>query len=108
MSAALDRLGISPTPWTAEHGPLASIVYEARPAAERASVCAATGETRKEDAALIAAAPDLYAALREAVSEDCGNCQARMSDDSCGLADGECFVQRWRKALAKAQGEAGA
>lgn len=102
----VDALGISPWPWTAEHGPLASIVYEARPAAERASVCAASamGETRKADTALIAAAPVLYANLHEAVHEFCNACAARKGDGigTCDQKEGACYVQRWRATLAGA------
>lgn len=60
----IEELGISPAPWRAEGGPMAAIVYENRPTQECASVCAITGERRNADAALLAAAPELYEALR--------------------------------------------
>lgn len=100
----IDELGISPCPWTAESGPLASIVFAATQTADRESVCASTGETRREDAALIAAAPVLYANLHEAVYEFCHACAARKGDGigTCDQTDGRCYVQRWRATLAKA------
>lgn len=58
----LEELGVSPAPWTAETGPMVSMVYDGKPGL--CSVCAASGDNRKADTALIAAAPDLYAALR--------------------------------------------
>ncbi len=101
----LDELGISPAPWRAEGGPMAAIVYENRPTQECASVCAITGERRNADAALIAAAPDLYEALREVVDEMCQNCSlAAVGGDGCMLVDNGCFVKDGRKALEKAGG----
>lgn len=100
----VDALGISPWPWTAEHGPLASIVFAATQTADRESVCASTGETRKADAALIAAAPVLYANLHEAVHEFCNACASRKGDGigTCDQKEGACYVQRWRATLAGA------
>ena len=60
----LDELGVSPAPWRVEGGPMAAIVYENKPTMKCGSVCALTGAQRNADAALIAAAPDLYEALR--------------------------------------------
>ena len=60
----LDELGGSPAPWRVEGGPMAAIVYENKPTMKCGSVCALTGAQRNADAALIAAAPDLYEALR--------------------------------------------
>ena len=60
----LDELCVSPAPWRVEGGPMAAIVYENKPTMKCGSVCALTGAQRNADAALIAAAPDLYEALR--------------------------------------------
>ena len=100
----IDALGISPWPWTAESGPLASIVFAATQTEDRESVCASTGEKRREDAALIAASPDLYANLHEAVYEFCTACASRKGDGigTCDQKDSSCYVQRWRATLAKA------
>lgn len=64
------------------------------------------GGNHKEDYALIAAAPELYAALREAVNEFSFPCR-RINHISCGTCDrGDCLVKGWRAALEKAGGEA--
>ena len=58
------------------------------------------------NARLIAAAPELYECLRDAVIETCHNfeCCGDAPNFECNEPDGRCFVQRWRAALAKAEG----
>lgn len=50
------------------------------------------------------AAPELYECLSEAVNEECKFGCGKTANDSCEHK-GFCFVQKWRKALAKASGE---
>lgn len=74
-----------------------------------------TGNRERDfsNAALVAAAPELYAFLEEAVVEMCHNISVdtgycRHFDRKallCRQLDGECFVQKWLKILAKARGE---
>lgn len=74
-----------------------------------------TGNRERDycNAALVAAAPELYDVLVEAVVEMCHNISAdtgycRHFDRKallCRQLDGECFVQKWLKILAKARGE---
>ncbi len=102
----IEELGVSPAPWRAEGGAMAAIVYENRPTQECASVCAITGERRNADATLIAAAPALYEALREAVVETCQWCDFldRADFTRCKRSDGDCAALRWREVLEKAGG----
>lgn len=64
------------------------------------------------DAALIAAAPELYEYLHEAAYEMCTqswptHCSHFNSEKmTCSNKDGKCFVQKWLKTLKKARGEA--
>ena len=96
----LDELGVSRTPWTAESGPFVDVVYENKPTMKCGSVCALTGAQRNADAALIAAAPDLYEALRLVLEtiEHYGF-QPWFKDDPLALA-----VKCGEKALEKAGG----
>lgn len=107
----LDDLGVSPAPWTAENGPFVSMVYENAPTDKCASVCGLSGERRKADSRLIAAAPDLYEALREALREAvdwrcCDECDAYalVGGGRCAEINGECLIHRWRRILEKAGG----
>lgn len=56
------------------------------------------------NASLIAAAPEMYHDLHEAVVEMCEHCDSYVSM-KCKKEDGKCFVQRWIKTLKKARGE---
>ena len=59
----------------------------------------------KSDARLIAAAPELYECLREAVEEKCRTCIVD-GNGVCRVKEGHrCHIERWRQALAKAAGE---
>lgn len=81
----------------------------------RVAVLPNTGNRERDfgNAALVAAAPELYDALVEAVVEMCHNISVdtgycRHFDRKallCRQLDGECFVQKWLKILAKARGE---
>ena len=72
-------------------------------------------ERAMANAALIAAAPELLDALKEAVLEfgchthmlaiEQGECNGFIHDEwRCTLQDGKCFVQRWLAAIRKAEG----
>lgn len=69
------------------------------------------GERHEANAALIAAAPEMYRDLREAAHEFCFNCREaddREISDDCGTVcpapQSECFVRRWIETLKKARG----
>lgn len=68
-----------------------------------------------KNAALIAAAPELLEALKEAVLEfgchthmlacEQGECNGFIREEwRCTLPEGKCFVQRWLAAIRKAEG----
>ena len=99
----LNELGTSPAPWTATAGADGGVVVND----ENRHGIATCGHTAEGDvdfanARLIAAAPDLYEALREAVTERCRMCVSE--GDYCSPEDGYCFVRRWSKVLEKAGG----
>ena len=104
----LDELGVSPAPWQAVWHKAKALAWVDSLKCEDgvAEMCSPITERCHADAALIAAAPNMYEALQEAVVESCHDCDAYDRDhgDRCGQADGSCFVQRWRKALEKAGG----
>ena len=103
----LEELGISPTPWSVESTP--NILHpDVISSVKTDIVC--IGCRDYANARLIAAAPELYKCLREAVVEnchDCGNLDNEMSayQDDFVCHNDKCFVKKWRHALAKAAGE---
>ncbi len=110
----LEELGVSPAPWRVEKEPMSAIVYEGKTTHEcasvSASICASIGARREADMKLIAASPDLYECLREAVERLSFACCERKCLDGGECVKKEierqCCVAKWRKALEKAGGEA--
>ena len=90
----LDKLGVTPAPWEVFDD------YDVRRSdTGLVADCGLSGDAR-----LIAAAPDLYESLREAVISRCGGRCAWSNGWECRFPDELCEVQRWRKALEKAGG----
>lgn len=89
------QLGISVVPWRSMIRPIHAI----RDA--NGDVVCETNIVSVEDTRLIAAAPELYECLHEAVIRKCSCCT---TDDDGGCDFEECFVNKWRKALEKAGG----
>ena len=94
----LEELGISPGPWKT----LDTCIGDSKHITNGNKIIAMGVEN--EDARLIAAAPELYRCMRERVMHlcvfNCGECPIH-----CPKKPGECHVQKWRDALAKAAGE---
>ena len=100
----LEQLGISPAPWSAKNL-LGYRVFNH----ERFELCDSDSVFSLADARLIAAAPELYEALYEAVKEKCTECHEINDYESdigieWKMCKG-CPVKKWRAALAKASGE---
>lgn len=106
----LEELGISPAPW--KHIPADEYTHAGIDDANGNGV----GETyqvggedetaENANARLIAASPELYECLHEAVVGICHNfeCCGPHPEYACNGSK-DCFVKRWRAALAKAAGE---
>ena len=100
----LEELNISPAPWecvkaiNAECG--RSLIVRSCKGGELPTLL-------PQNARLIAAAPKLYECLREAVIEMCHNydCCLQAPAYQCQGHAKECFVRKWRAALAEAAGE---
>lgn len=113
----LEQLGISPAPWKqGEWVPYCenNIVRcdyhrkDGTPSTRIVAECNATfsSEQARVDARLIAAAPDLYEALRECVGEMCKFCKETEIGKSLPCEMGCEIMRRARAALEKAGGEA--
>ena len=99
----IEELDISPAPWTVNE--LGSAVISESAEDIVCPICA--DDKGRRDANLIAAAPELFDCLREAVVEMCYRCDDYCADNcGCNEKPGKCFVQRWRAALTKAAGGA--
>lgn len=104
----LEELGISPAPWECATNDRGEFIGTLN--GRGFYVAKFSYDITPNDARLIAAAPELYKFLREAVVEnchDCGNLDNEMSayQDDFVCHNDKCFVKRWRAALAKAAGE---
>lgn len=94
----LSELGISSVPWKFIHDDVVdSLEFGVVYSGDCSDLSVADGN-------LIAAAPKLYEALREAIVESCIS-YCGESPIHCPKKPGECFVQKWRAALAEAAGE---
>lgn len=104
----IEELVISPWPWKnhgVEHGSLGFVRVR-----DQYGFFVADAEGESDDNAnangdIIAAAPELYECLREAVKEKCESCKASWYG-KCVTPDGkDCeVIAKWRVALAKAGG----
>lgn len=94
-----EELGISPTPWQSSIRPIQAI----RDA--NGDVVCETSIVSVEDMRLIAAAPKMYDALYDAVTDACHCCKYAEYDGwKCTNEDRDCYVQKWRAILAEAAG----
>lgn len=97
-------IGISAYPWHADKWDDGDV--ESPKIRDAKGNVIAQPSTTFADASMMAAAPVLYEALHEAVIESCHDCNAYVRNGSrCAEVNSECFIQRWRKALEKAEGK---
>lgn len=112
----VEKLGISPTPWTVgDRIPFGEdyIVFSSYTRADGTrgrkivAECNFNFNVAVKDARLIAAAPKLYEALREAVIETCHMCDSCSGHPwyKCENKESQCFVKKWHDVLAEASGE---
>lgn len=105
----LEQLGISPAPWKVAMDDIAMVFSGSKyPSLSTPHICEVDiiddPERKCNDIKLIAASPELYDALREAVKNYCEGCNDFVSGDQvCDPC--ECPARKWRAALAKASGE---
>lgn len=96
---ALKELGVSPAPWNAVRSTVSLRVDSADGICVADDIDMIDDETGEANARLIAAAPELYEALREIVADNkCG-----LMCSLCGAAD-KCKIRRAVAALEKAGG----
>ena len=108
----LEQLGISPAPWVQKVWATSDDYGHDVSDYNHRSICdmrLLQGETRIPNAHLIAASPDLYECLYEAVKEKCTECHQINDYESDIDVEWQmckgCPVQKWRAALADASGE---
>ena len=103
----IEELGISPWPWKSCI-PTRKEVAVANLDRMRHLVVLALcrSESRVSDARLIAAAPELYECLRDAVIETCNLCESCSGhpEYKCENKESKCFVKKWHAVLEKAGG----
>lgn len=96
----VEQLGISPAPWNAVRSTVSLRVDSADGICVADDIDMIDDETGEANARLIAAAPELYEALREIVADNkCG-----LMCSLCGAAD-KCKIRCAVAALEKAGGE---
>ena len=106
----LEELGISPAPWRiCDERCLDGSIVGVESSDKKSDLVAGDIVITEANARLIAAAPELYDALYEAVEEKCTEChQINDYESDIGvewqMCKG-CPVKKWRDALAKASGE---
>lgn len=105
----LKKLGVCPTPWefetaSVEHGGPAEVWGDN--GNKVVAILVSRRSSTRSDASLIAAAPELYDCLYEALVEKCRGCdKALYKGGACWASDKTyCPIKRWRKALEKAGG----
>lgn len=98
----------TPGPWFVDHGvPGKPRIFSRADNLIKSMVCACEHgalSRQEHDAALIAAAPEMYSCLEEAIAEMCKDCPGKKAD-ACNLEDGECIANKWITTLKKARGE---
>lgn len=104
----LEQLDVPPAPWTVQYKSHEGMVQYADLVIDATGNCVATvipyDNHPSPSTRLMAAAPKLYEALREAVVHECYSCEWNAADFSkCGYG-GKCAAKKWRKALKKAGG----
>lgn len=107
----LEQLGASPAPWEVAMDDIAMVFSGSQyPSLSTPHICEVDiiddPERKCNDIKLIAAAPELYKCLHEAVVGICHNfeCCGPYPEYACNGSK-DCFVKHWRAALAKAAGE---
>ena len=108
----LEQLGISPTPWKVAMDDIAMVFGGSQyPSLSTLHICEVDiiddPERKCNDIKLIAAAPDMYEALREAILAECIGCRycGPHPKYECDNHDCRQAPAKWRAALAKAAGE---
>lgn len=99
----LEELAISRAPWMVSTNDDTMVTVKG--GYRVAAGCCERYDGGVGNARLIASAPELYECLREAVVEMCHGHACCGMEYECNGVDGDCFIKRWRAALAKAAGE---
>ncbi len=97
----VDELGISETPW--RKLPKTKWIADSDKNYVAGVVKQYGLKTQNANAKIIAAAPELYEALREAILEHCGVVCEEWKRRDGGYCD-MCYVNRWKKVVKKAGG----